>query len=245
MTFDPISYNKLNKLEKSVQDLMTEYNTTDSSDLSQNGYTTLPNGLTMQWGVVSTTINESNEVTITFPKAFSSACFIVIPTIKYDSANDGVFNLYVQSTSTTEAVFQSDNNTTASIDCDVQFFVSGAKRAEKMISGCSKETTNNKMELQALIEAFKVLKKDKVKNHKIEIYLDSQYVLKSLTEWRESWEYRNFRGVKNQEQIKELFYLYDIYNKNNTITCSWVKGHSGHPENDKVDKEANNKAKNC
>jgi len=127
----------------------------------------------------------------------------------------------------------------------LQFFVHGVKRAEKMISGCSKETTNNKMELQALIEAFKALKKDKVKNYKIEIYLDSQYVLKSLTEWRESWEYRNFRGVKNSELMKELFNLYDIYNKNNDIKCHWVKGHSGHPENDKVDKEANNKAKQC
>lgn len=111
---------------------------------------------------------------------------------------------------------------------------------QKLIKGCSKETTNNQMEITALIKALKELK-NSAKKYKIIIYTDSQYVIGGLTKWRESWEYRNFRGVKNADLWKELFEIYDKFN----IEIKHVKAHSGHKENEIVDKEARTQAKNC
>ena len=125
----------------------------------------------------------------------------------------------------------------------LQFFVNGIKKTEKMISGCSSHTTNNIMEITALLEGLKALK-DNAKEINIEIVLDSQYVLNGLDKWRDSWEYRNFRGVKNAELWKELYKQYDRFDKNK-IKLTWVKGHNGHPENERVDKEAQAKARNC
>ncbi len=111
---------------------------------------------------------------------------------------------------------------------------------EKMISGCAKSTTNNQMEITAVLKALKELK-NSAKNYKITIYTDSQYVIDGLTTWRHSWEYRNFRGVKNKELWKSLFDLYDKYD----IEMKHVKAHNGHPENEKVDKEARRQAQSC
>ncbi len=111
---------------------------------------------------------------------------------------------------------------------------------EKMISGCSKSTTNNQMEITAVIKALQELK-DSAKNYKIIIYSDSQYVINGLTKWRESWEYRNFRGVKNEDLWKELIKEFDRYKPE----LKHVKAHNGHPENERVDKEAREKATKC
>jgi len=125
------------------------------------------------------------------------------------------------------------------------FLKNGAKKAEKMISGCSKSSTNNKMELQAVIEALKTIKLNTI-SYPIEIHVDSQYVQKGLTDWRESWEYRNFRGVKNPEQWKELIDLINkIEHKKIKISINYVKAHNGHPENERVDDEARKKAERC
>jgi ribonuclease HI len=125
----------------------------------------------------------------------------------------------------------------------LQFYDKNVKKAEKMISGCSPKSTNNIMELTALLEGLKALK-DNAKDIKMELILDSQYVLNGLEKWRESWEYRNFRGVKNSDLWKELYKQYDRFNKNK-IKLTWVRGHNGHEENERVDKEAQSKARAC
>ena len=133
----------------------------------------------------------------------------------------------------------------------LQFFVSGIKRAEKTVKGCSKKTTNNIMELTAVIEALKTLK-DNAKQHKMIIFTDSQYVQKGVTQWRDSWEYRNFRGVKNAELWKELFELIDKYNKTDNLEIKYVKAHTNDSSNtldektnNNVDKIARNSTENC
>ena len=111
---------------------------------------------------------------------------------------------------------------------------------EKMISGCSKETTNNQMEITAVIKALEELKSS-AKNYNITIYTDSQYVIGGSTNWKDSWMYRNYRGVKNADLWKRLHHLIDEYNPN----FQHVKAHNGHPENERVDKEARLKASRC
>ena len=130
----------------------------------------------------------------------------------------------------------------------LQFLSQGKIKAEKRLSGCKKETTNNQMELTAVIEALKALKLN-ANNYPIEIYVDSQYVQNGLTQWRDSWEYRNFRGVKNAELWKELYNLADKYNQ---ISITYVKAHTKNSDNteieklnNEVDKLARTKAKNC
>lgn len=106
---------------------------------------------------------------------------------------------------------------------------------EKEISGHKAETTNNQMELQAVIEALKLLKFP----CKIDLYTDSQYVQKGMLEWVENWKKRNWKTsskkpVKNAEQWQEL----DEISQKHDINWHWVKGHAGHPENERVDQLA-------
>jgi ribonuclease HI len=100
------------------------------------------------------------------------------------------------------------------------------------ISGCEKNTTNNKMELTAPINALKKIDKDK----KIEIYTDSKYVKLGITEWIHKWTKNNWQtskkeDVKNKELWIELFEL----SKSLRITWIWVKAHAGNTINEEVD----------
>jgi len=113
------------------------------------------------------------------------------------------------------------------------------KNHEKIIQGGKKDTTNNKMELTAVLEALKILKEP----CEIDLYSDSTYVLKGINEWLENWVKKNFKNVKNKELWQEL---YELKNKH-LIIIHWVKGHSGHKENeicDKIAKEEATKRKN-
>ena len=100
------------------------------------------------------------------------------------------------------------------------------------ISGSEKNTTNNKMELMAPINALKKIDKDK----KIEIYTDSKYVKLGITEWihkwiRNKWQTSKKEDVKNKELWNELYNL----NKSFEINWIWVKAHAGNPLNEEVD----------
>jgi len=111
--------------------------------------------------------------------------------------------------------------------------------AEKELSGNSKETTNNRMELLAVIKGLQFLKT----RSKVTIYTDSQYVQKGITEWIINWKKRKWRTannkpVKNSDLWKEL----DEIQKKHLIDWRWVKGHSGHEENERVDKIARTEA---
>ena len=100
------------------------------------------------------------------------------------------------------------------------------------ISGSEKNTTNNKMELMAPIEALKKIKK----NQKIEICTDSKYLKLGITEWIHKWTRNNWQTSKNENvKNKELWVeLYEL-SKSFKISWIWVKAHAGNTLNEEVD----------
>ena len=103
---------------------------------------------------------------------------------------------------------------------------------EKELNGGEDDTTNNRMEMMAVIKALEA-----VKNHpKIEIYTDSKYVMHGMTEWLEGWKARGWKTaskkpVKNVDLWQEM----DALVSQHDVTFHWVKGHNGHPENERAD----------
>lgn len=107
---------------------------------------------------------------------------------------------------------------------------------EKEIFGGEYYTTNNRMELSAVIFGLKELKKP----CHVEITTDSRYVQLGMTEWLKNWKKNNWQrqgrsDIKNLDLWKRL----DQLTKEHKITWQWVKGHAGHPENERADKLAN------
>ena len=100
------------------------------------------------------------------------------------------------------------------------------------ISGGEKNTTNNKMELMAPINALKKI----IKNKKVEIYTDSKYVKLGITEWIHKWTKNNWQTSKKQNvKNKELWIeLYEL-TKSFEINWIWVKAHAGNTLNEEVD----------
>ena len=103
---------------------------------------------------------------------------------------------------------------------------------EKEISGAELLTTNNRMELKAAIEALKSLKSPCVVN----IYTDSTYVRNGITQWihqwkKNGWRTANKKAVKNADLWEELILLTEQHK----IIWHWVRGHSGHEDNERVD----------
>ena len=110
------------------------------------------------------------------------------------------------------------------------------KNKEKEIKGFSKETTNNIMELKAVIEALKNLKKP----CEIIITTDSKYVKNGITDWIHNWKKNGWKtAAKKEVKNKELWIELDFLIKIHSINWDWVKGHSGHPENERADLLAN------
>ena len=107
---------------------------------------------------------------------------------------------------------------------------------EKELWGGALDTTNNRMEMTAVIESLKALKKPS----EVVLTTDSQYVRKGITEWIVGWKKRNWmtaakQPVKNVDLWKEI----DVLAAKHTVDWRWVKGHSGHAENELVDQLAN------
>jgi ribonuclease HI len=103
---------------------------------------------------------------------------------------------------------------------------------EKELSGGNPNTTNNQMELQGVIEGLKALKEPCV----VQIYSDSKYVVQGINEWLTNWIKNNWKTagkkpVKNQEFWQEYLEVSKIH----TIKANWVKGHAGHPQNERCD----------
>ena len=108
--------------------------------------------------------------------------------------------------------------------------------ADKQLYGGEHLTTNNRMELKAVIEALSALSKP----CKVTLTSDSTYVLKGISEWLPNWKKRGWRtagkkSVKNEDLWKTLDDLAEMHE----IEWHWVKGHSGHIENELVDQLAN------
>jgi len=98
-------------------------------------------------------------------------------------------------------------------------------------SGGERDTTNNRMELMAVIRALSA-----IKNHEIEIHTDSQYVKNGMQSWMKNWKKNNWRTadkkpVKNQELWQKLDELAPEF----TIHWVWVRGHNGNPLNERAD----------
>jgi len=108
---------------------------------------------------------------------------------------------------------------------------------EKELYGGERETTNNRMELMAAIKALQALKKP---NCQVELTTDSNYVRQGITEWLNNWK-RNGWKTANRKPVKnmELWQQLDQISQQHTISWHWVKGHSGHPENERADQLAN------
>ncbi|RNC81272.1 MAG: ribonuclease HI [Phycisphaera sp.] len=110
---------------------------------------------------------------------------------------------------------------------------SSGKEIER--AGAEASTTNNRMELMAVIEGLSLLSRPSV----VELYSDSQYVLKGLKEWLHSWKRRGWKTadkkpVKNVELWKKL----DELAQEHELHMHWVRGHTGHPENERADELA-------
>jgi ribonuclease HI len=107
---------------------------------------------------------------------------------------------------------------------------------EREIAGAERATTNNRMELTAVIRALEALKR----RVSARIYTDSQYVRLGITEWVPQWKTRGWRTadrkpVKNQDLWERL----DDLAQRHDLEWHWVKGHSGVPQNERVDQLAN------
>ena len=101
----------------------------------------------------------------------------------------------------------------------------------KEINGYAPDTTNNRMELTAVIEALNVIKRQ----CEIIIYTDSQYVQRGMTEWLAGWIKKNWKNVKNPDLWQELVNVAAQY----SIEWRWVRGHNGDKYNERADELAN------
>ncbi len=107
---------------------------------------------------------------------------------------------------------------------------------EKELAGAETHTTNNRMELTAVIRALQALKRPV----EVRVFTDSEYVRRGITEWVIAWKTRGWKTadrkpVKNQDLWEELDQLASAF----SIEWRWVKGHSGVPGNERVDRLAN------
>ena len=113
---------------------------------------------------------------------------------------------------------------------------------EKEIWGCERETTNNRMEMTAVIEALRLLSRP----CKIRIVTDSNYVVKGMTQWIYGWVKRNWtnaqkKPVLNRDLWEQLFEM----SRPHDIEWRWIKGHDGHRENERCDNMARKAILEC
>ncbi len=108
-------------------------------------------------------------------------------------------------------------------------------KTEKEISGGAAETTNNKMELTAVIEGLRLLKRP----CRVQLFTDSRYVMDGALKWLPRWlEKKWCRADKKPVLNKELWEALSEQLGRHEIEWHWVKGHAGHPENERVDRLA-------
>ena len=135
---------------------------------------------------------------------------------------------------------------------DIQIFTDGACRGnpgpggwgvimrsgshEKELYGGEQSTTNNRMELRAAIEGLAALKR----SSRVTVTTDSQYVRQGITQWIEGWKRNQWRtSAKKPVKNQDLWQLLDELTSRHEVTWEWVKGHSGHPDNELADALAN------
>jgi ribonuclease HI len=110
------------------------------------------------------------------------------------------------------------------------------KETEKEYFGGEADTTNNRMEMTAIIQALTLLKR----SCHIDISTDSRYVIDGITKWLPGWKKKNWKTSKNQPvKNEDLWRALDKLVNTHDISWNWVKGHSGHEENERADELAN------
>jgi ribonuclease HI len=106
---------------------------------------------------------------------------------------------------------------------------------EKELNGGDLETTNNRMEMTAVIEALATLKR----GCDIDLYTDSVYVKDGVTKWMDGWKAKGWKNAsKKPVKNRDLWERIDSEIQRHNITWHWVKGHDGHPENERADELA-------
>ncbi len=107
---------------------------------------------------------------------------------------------------------------------------------EKELCGGERDTTNNRMELTAVIRALQALKRSCA----VDLYTDSQYVQKGISEWIAAWKRRGWKTAdKKPVKNVDLWFELDRLAASHDIRWHWVKGHAGHAENERADRLAN------
>jgi len=107
---------------------------------------------------------------------------------------------------------------------------------EKELYGAEEDTTNNRMELMGAIKGLESL----TKQSEVVLTTDSQYVMKGITEWIDGWKSRGWKtAAKKPVKNQDLWQRLDDACQPHEIEWQWVKGHSGHDENERVDQLAN------
>jgi ribonuclease HI len=105
----------------------------------------------------------------------------------------------------------------------------------KELSGGAKDTTNNRMEMTAAIEALRQLKRP----CRVSITTDSQYLVKGMTEWIAGWQKKGWRNSKKEPVVnRDLWELLLAVTKPHSVQWKWVRGHNGHVENERCDQLA-------
>jgi ribonuclease HI len=108
--------------------------------------------------------------------------------------------------------------------------------ARKLLHGGEAATTNNRMELMAAIRGLKALKR----HCEVELYTDSQYVRKGITEWMHNWKKNGWKtSAKKPVKNEDLWRQLDEEVQRHSVNWHWVKGHSGNPGNELADELAN------
>jgi len=107
---------------------------------------------------------------------------------------------------------------------------------ERELFGGEPATTNNRMELTAVIRALEALRRPS----RVEVFTDSEYVKRGITEWLQAWKRRGWRTA-DRKPVKniELWQRLDELAARHRVRWHWVRGHSGHPENERADALAN------
>ncbi len=107
-----------------------------------------------------------------------------------------------------------------------------ASGKEKEIFGGEPATTNNRMEMTAVIEALRAMKRPV----KARVHTDSQYVMKGITEWIQGWKRRGWKTAgKEPVKNEDLWRTLDALASQHRLEWNWVRGHAGHPENERAD----------
>jgi ribonuclease HI len=112
----------------------------------------------------------------------------------------------------------------------------------KEISGCELQTTNNRMELTAVIEAMRQISRP----CKIRVVTDSNYVVKGMAEWMPGWIRRNWMNSKKKPVLnRDLWEMLLELSEPHEVEWAWIRGHSGHKENERCDLLARKAIKTC